>query len=151
MSVLEQWREWIDAFDTAVEDDNWSRLSPYLADDVVYRVTGAPFATHLRGRDAVLNGLERSVRNFDQRMDGRRWSPLAIVVDDTGYVRCNILSEYMRGGETVMAFQARGHWGFRDGKIDLMLDFYDPQHADVQAALQWIDAHGHDLDPRYSA
>lgn len=150
MSVLEQWRKWIDAFDTTVQDDNWERLSPYLTEDVVYRVTGAPFAAHLRGRDAVLKGLARSVRSFDRRMDGRRWSPLAIVADDTGYVRCNILSEYLRGGETVLAFQARGHWGFRDGRIDLMLDFYDPQHADVQAALQWIGEHGHDLDPRYS-
>lgn len=148
--VLGQWRAWVDAFEKTVKDDNWDRLTPMLSEEVEYRVMGAPFSAHLRGREAVVAGLAQSVRNFDHRMDGRRWSPLAIRVDETGYVRCHILSEYMRGGERVLAFQAEGHWGFRDGKIDLMLDFYDPQHLDVQEALGWIHEHGQDLDPRYA-
>lgn len=148
--VLSQWRAWIDAFEATVKDDQWDRLQPLLAEDVEYRVMGAPFAAHVRGRDAVLAGLAQSVRNFDRRMDGRRWTPLAIRVDEPGYLRCNILSEYKRGSDWVLAFQAEGHWGFRDGKVDLMLDFYDPQHVDVQQALGWIHEYGQDLDPRYA-
>ena len=147
--VLEQWRAWIDAFEATVKDDNWERLKPFLTEDVEYRVMGVPFSTHVRGRDAVVAGLAQSVRHFDRRMDDCRWSPLAIRVDEPGYLRCHILSEYKRGDDWVLAFQAEGHWGFRDGKIDLMLDFYDPQHIDVQEALAWIHEHGEGLDPRY--
>ncbi len=149
-AVYTAWSHWIAAFDQSVIDDQWDRLADYLSEDVVYRVTGAPFDCQLRGRDAVIAGFARSVRNFDRRFAQREWSPIGIRIDSSGYVRCHIHSAYHLADGQAIAFEATGHWGFRDGRIDLMLDFYDSGHYDVQQALAALQQMGDAFDPRYT-
>jgi hypothetical protein len=145
------WTAWITAFEQAVASDNWSGLGGFLTDDVVYRVNGAPFDCQLRGREAVVAGFARSVRGFDRHFAQRAWSPIGIRVYDTGYLTCRIHSAYHLDDAHRISFEATGHWGFRDDKIDLMLDFYDAQQRDVQMALGALAELGDRFDPRYTA
>lgn len=133
--VYAQWQSWVSAFDAAVSSDDWSSLGAFLTEDVVYRVSGAPFDCHVRGREAVVAAFARSVRRFDHQFQQRSWSPIGIRVYDSGYVTCRIHSAYQLDQTHGISFEATGHWGFRDGQIDLMLDFYDAGQYDIQMAL----------------
>jgi len=148
--VFPRWQAWIAAFDDAVARDDWSGLAEFLSEDVVYRVSGSPFDCHLRGRDAVIAGFARSVRGFDHRMQRRDWSPIGIRVYASGYLTCRIRSAYQLDDTQGISFEATGHWGFRSGRIDLMLDFYDDSQRDVQLALGALAALQGHVDPRYA-
>ena len=150
IDVFPRWQAWIAAFDDAVARDDWSGLAEFLTDDVVYRVSGSPFDCHLRGRDAVIAGFARSVRGFDHRMQRRDWSAIGIRVYPSGYVTCRIHSAYRLDDANAISFEATGHWGFRDGRIDLMLDFYDDSQRDVQLALGALTALQGHVDPHYA-
>jgi hypothetical protein len=93
--MVEHWRNWISAFDKAVDSDDWDSLRPLLADDASYTVSGAPFACHLAGADAVLAGFRRSIANFDRQFDQRWWFGVGVREfsrwpggRDAGLLRC---------------------------------------------------------------
>lgn len=148
--IYRHWQSWIAAFDAAVDSDEWSKLGRFITEDVVYRVSGAPFDCHIRGREAVVAAFARSVRGFDHRFQRRDWSPIGIKIYESGYVQCRIHSAYQLDDANRISFEATGHWGFRDGKIDLMLDFYEAQQYDVQMALGALADLGDQFDPRYA-
>lgn len=147
-AVHARWQTWIRAFDDAVARDDWSGLGAFLTDDVVYRVNGSPFDCVLRGRDAVIAGFARSVRGFDHRCLARHWTPIGIRVYPA-YLTCRIDSGYRIDPQTLLSFEATGHWGFRGERIDLMADFYDAAQHDVQVAFGALAALGDHVDPRY--
>ena len=148
-TVHSRWQAWIQAFDDAVARDDWSALGEFLTDDVVYRVNGGPFDCVLRGREAVIAGFARSVRGFDHRCLARHWTPIGIRVYPAGYVTCRIHSGYRIDTQSLLSFEATGHWGFRGDRIDLMVDFYDAAQHDVQQAFMALAALGEHVDPRY--
>lgn len=145
----QRWTQWTAAFEQAVARDDWHALGNHLTDDVIYRVMGAPFDCELRGRDAVVAGLAKSVRGFDHRFARRTWTPIGIRIFDSGYVTCRIHAGYHLDEATALHFEATGHWGFRGDRIALMLDFYDLGQRDVQQALATLATLGEAFDPRY--
>lgn len=149
--MLELWRDWIAAFDRACTTDDWSGLGERLSEDVVYVVAGVPYACELRGRDAVLAGFARSVRNFDRRFDSRSWSGVGIRLWTPNAVTGRARGYYTLVGKPDLTFSAQAQWIFRDGRISVMTDLYDPHEADTSAALAWLAEHGAGLDPSYAS
>lgn len=147
--MLDLWRDWIAAFDRACDTDDWSSLDRFVTDDVAYVVSGVPFACDLRGREAVLGGLRKSVRGFDRRFDRRGWRGIGVKAWPPNAVTCRAYGTYERAGTPTLTFSARAHWFFRDGRIGLMADIYDTTEADVAEALDWLARYGQDLDPSY--
>lgn len=147
--MIEQWQTWISAFDACCSDDDWQRLTPLLTEDVHYCVAGAPFGCRLQGRDAVIAGFARSIRNFDRKFDERRWFGVGIRSFPPDAVAGRAMGWYRRGTLPPLTFSADSQWVFRGDRICLMTDRYDMAEADVQAALGWLGEHGGDLDPSY--
>jgi hypothetical protein len=58
------------AFESAVEDDDWSRLEKYLAEDATYLNVGGPDPKS-EGREEVIKFLKEDVKNTDKRFDTR--------------------------------------------------------------------------------
>ena len=148
--MLDQWRAWIGAFDRACETDRWDELHDYLADDVTYIVAGVPFACELRGRDAVIAGFQRSVRNFDRKFDARRWDGVGVRALAPNAVTARAFGTYELAGKPTLTFAAHGAWFFRGETICLMTDIYDAAEADIVAAFGWLEAHGAGMDPGYA-
>lgn len=148
--MIERWRAWIAAFDACCDDDGWDRLAPFLAEGVRYTVSGTSFACALSGRDAVIAGFAKSVRGFDQRLDERHWFGVGVRVYSPHIVTARSTGVYRRGVLPPLHFSAQSQWQFRDTLIHTMSDVYDPEEADVAAALQWLADHGQDLDPSYA-
>jgi hypothetical protein len=147
--MLERWRAWIAAFDAAAEDDGWSRLEPFLADDVVYAVSGVPFACELRGRGAVIAGFAKSVRNFDRCFGERRWYGVGLRIREPGAITGRAMGVYRLGSLPELTFSAQSLWAFRGDRLSLMTDAYDSEEVDVLSALEWLGRHGEGLDPSY--
>ncbi|MGB7405631.1 MAG: nuclear transport factor 2 family protein [Pacificimonas sp.] len=148
--MLENWKNWIAAFDAAVEQDDWASLRPLLADDVIYTVSGVPFACHLVGIDAVLAGFRKSISNFDRHFDKRMWFGVGVREYAPDVVTGRAMGVYRLRDLPLLHFSAPSIWRFNHGKIAMMQDCYDLAEADVQAALAWLSEHAQDLDASYS-
>ncbi len=148
--MITQWQAWIAAFDQTVADDDWGRLASFLTEDVVYAVTGAPFACELRGRDAVIAGFAKSIANFDRKFDRRAWHAVGVREWHPNGITGRAMGRYRLRDLPELAFSAQSLWLFRGEQICLMTDVYDMAEADVQAALGWIGEHGAGMDASYA-
>lgn len=148
--MIDRWREWIAAFDRACDDDDWERLGPFLTDDVVYAVTGAPFACEIRGRDQVIAGFAKSVRNFDHRFDERRWYGVGIRSFAPSGITGRAVGWYRLGDAPPITFSALSLWHFRGDRLSLMTDVYDTTEHDVLLTLERLAELGVDVDPSYT-
>lgn len=147
--MIERWREWIAAFDEACEDDDWARLAPFLAEDVIYAVTGAPFSCEIRGRDEVIAGFAKSIRSFDRQFDERHWYGVGIRTFDPNGVRGRAFGWYRLGDEAPVTFSAESLWLFRGDRLSVMTDVYDTTEHDVLLTLERLAQLGLDGDPSY--
>jgi len=148
--MIQRWREWIAAFDAATADDDWARLGPFLTEDVIYAVTGAPFACELRGREAVIAGFEKSIRGFDRKFDERRWLGVGVRVWPPNAITARATGWYRLDSHAPITFAAKSLWLFRGDRLSLMTDIYDTSEADVQATLAALEAAGDGFDPSYA-
>lgn len=148
--MIEQWKNWIAAFDAAVESDDWGSLRPLIADDVTYTVSGVPFACNLVGVDAVLAGFQKSIANFDRHFDDRAWFGVGVREYAPDVVRARAMGVYRLGELPLLHFSAPSIWRFAGGKISMMQDCYDLAEGDVQAALGWLAEHAPQLDASYA-
>jgi ketosteroid isomerase-like protein len=147
--MVEHWRNWISAFDKAVDSDDWDSLRPLLADDASYTVSGAPFACHLAGADAVLAGFRRSIANFDRQFDQRWWFGVGVREFAPDVVSARAMGVYRLGDKPLLHFSAHSQWRFRDGQVAAMQDCYDVCEADAQAALAWLAQYAPHADASY--
>ena len=70
MGIIDTFESFAAEFEAAVEDDNWSRLEKYLAEDATYLNVGGP-DPKCEGRDAIIAFLRVDVANNDRRFDSR--------------------------------------------------------------------------------
>ena len=70
MSNVDPFESFAIAFEAAVEDDDWSRLKKYLAEDATDVNVGGP-DPKCEGREAILAYLQQDVANTDRRFDSR--------------------------------------------------------------------------------
>ena len=148
--MIDTWKRWISAFDQAAASGQWQGLRDFLSDDVTYTVSGVPFACHLDGPDAVLSGFARSIANFDNHFDERRWYGVGIREFMPGVVQGRAMGVYILGDLPPLFFSASSSWHFKDGKLFAMHDLYDTAEQDVLDALAWLEAHAPELDPSYA-
>lgn len=152
-STAARWAAWYAAFEACAHDDQWARLSDFLAEDAQYRVIGVPFAATVRGRAAIVAGFQRSFAQFDRKFDRRQHIVTETRFLEPGHVEVRIWGVYSKAGLPDLAFPSIGHLIFDGPRIALMIDLYDQALPQSEAALQWIATHGAalgGLDPSYA-
>lgn len=147
--MIEKWREWIAQFDAAVAADDFESLRSFLHDDVTYTVSGAPFACHLSGADAVLAGFRKSIHGFDRAFDERAWYGVGVRSFDPDTICARAMGVYRMGDKPLLHFSAPSVWQFHEGTIIRMHDCYDTAEHDVQRAFEWLAQYAPDLDASY--
>jgi hypothetical protein len=70
MDNIDIFKHFATAFESAVQDDDWSGLKKYLAKDATYINVGGPDPKS-EGRDEVISFLKKDVANTDKRFDTR--------------------------------------------------------------------------------
>ena len=75
MEIIDTFESFAADFEVTVEDNDWSRLEKYLAEDATYLNVGGP-DPKCEGRDAIIAFLKADVSNIDRRFDTRTLNAL---------------------------------------------------------------------------
>lgn len=149
--AIQVFMDYAAAFEATYGDDDWSRLAPFFSVDAGYAVRGGPMACKIRGREAILKGLKKSLDGFDRRFDER-----AIELTGGPYVSAGAAGQevsvdwlvtYRRGDSPPVGLPGRSVFTVADGRITAMRDEYDEQKLGPVAA--WLQQYGADLDGSY--
>jgi ketosteroid isomerase-like protein len=70
MGIIDTFESFAADFEAVVEDDDWTRLEKYFAEDATYLNVGGP-DPKCEGREAILAFLKADVANSDRRFDTR--------------------------------------------------------------------------------
>lgn len=70
MGIVDTFEHFAADFEAVIEDDDWSRLEKYLAEDATYVNIGGP-DPKCEGRDAIIAFLKADVSHTDRRFDTR--------------------------------------------------------------------------------
>ncbi len=71
MGIVERFNEYAATLERAYQDDDWSLLAPYFAEDATYRsYYGADL--EVTGRNGVLEQFRTDAESFDRKFDSRR-------------------------------------------------------------------------------
>ena len=95
MSIVDIFYSFAADFELAIQDDDWSRLEKYFADDATYLNVGGPDPKS-EGRKAILTYLKEDVARYDRRFDSRMLTPLT-----SPHVGGNRLTRRWRGTYTL--------------------------------------------------
>jgi hypothetical protein len=146
MDLLRRFGAYAADFEKTFEDDDWTRLVQYFAEDAVYTVAGAPFACEIRGRDAILRAIKKSLDGFDRRMDKREiGSGAAPEVEGRRITVCGSV-RYVKEGLEPISIRLSETAEFDDA--GLIVRLHDDYPEGQEAALAWIERHKQ-FDPSY--
>lgn len=151
MDVLKRFLTYYLAFEETYVDDDWTRLEPLFAPDVVYRVTGTgAYDCELHGRDAVFAGIRRFLDGFDRRCI-RRLETIDAPSADGDRVSLRGAAIYMRGESPELRLELTEVLDYRDGLIVAITDTYDQAWKDgpPPQVADWIEKYGSDLTLSY--
>ena len=143
--LYEAWKAWIRAFEDATASGDWDAAATHLTEDCAYVVAGGPYATEVRGRDAVIEGFRRSLAGFDAKFDRREWRAGKVRLHEPNAVTAVVTGTYEKAGAPPLRFGVDGQWFFRGEQVFLMTDLYDLGLADTADTLKWMVDHGADL------
>jgi hypothetical protein len=146
MDTLQRFGAYAADFEKTFQDDDWTRLEEYFAEDAVYTVEGAPFACEVRGRDAIFRAIKKSIDGFDRRMDKREISPGGAPEVEGRRVTVSGGVRYEKEGMEPISIHLSETAEFDEaGRIVRLHDVY-PESQDE--ALAWIERHKK-FDPSY--
>ena len=149
--AVQVFMDYAGAFEETYVDDDWSRLEPFFEEYVQYEVRGGPMACEIRGREAVLKGLKKSIDGLDRRCDERAIELVSgphVAPTAAGQeVSIDWVVSYRRGDSPLLSLPGRSVFTVADGRIAAMRDEYDETRLAPVAA--WLQQYGADLDGSY--
>lgn len=139
MSNIDIFNSFSAAFEAAMEDDNWSRLKEYLAEDATYLNVGGPSPKSV-GRDAVVSFLREDVTNTDKRFDSREL--IALTQPETNG---NCLSRkwrciYTLAGAPDLVIEGEARYLFENNLIKEIEE--EVTSESMQNFLAWMEKYG---------
>jgi hypothetical protein len=148
MGTLERFLAYAADFEKTLADDDWSRLTPYFADDAVYRVESDLFGCELEGPDAIFTGMKKSLDGFDRNFPTRDVAASGAPEVEGEELRVDWTVTYHREGLPDFVLPGRSLARIRDDRIVLLVDSYDPGlETELEA---WSEQNGLNLDPSYT-
>lgn len=147
MTLVQRYAAQRGAFEAAYHTGDWTPLGDFFHEDITYEVMNMPFHCVLRGRAAVLAGLERSVERFD-KLCVRTVGIDSAIRQEGNNVLVHSGLRFERDGAPSTSARLWEIATYRDGRIERLVDLYDvAARADFE---RWMAAWGAGLDPSYA-
>ena len=147
MDPLQRFAAYAADFEKTFEDDDWTRLEGYLAEDAVYTVEGTPFDCEVRGRDAIFRAIKKSIDGFDRRFEKREILPDGPPAVEGNRVTFSGSGRYEKEGVDALTIQLAETAELDEaGRIVSLKDVY-PEGQDEM--LRWLERHRAEFDPSY--
>lgn len=147
MGTLEHFLAYAADFEKTLVDDDWDRVTPYFAEDAIYRVESNLFGCELTGPSAICKGIQKSLNGFDRKFPGRDISVTSGPDVAGDELRLGWTVTYQKDGLPPFVLRGESFARLSDGKIALLVDSYDEQVA-IEAKA-WMQETGIQLDPSY--
>ena len=147
MSNVEIFESFADAFEAAIEDDDWSQLGKYLADDATYLNVGGP-DPKCEGREAIIAFLQADVTNTDRCFDSRTLVALTQPKAEGDHLSRHWRCTYTLAGASDLVVEGEARYRF-DG--DLIKEIEEEiTAASAQRLEDWMQKYGEKLTPSES-
>lgn len=147
MDPLQRFGAYAVDFEKTFEDDDWTRLEPYFAEDATYTVKGTPFDCAVEGRDAIFRAIQKSINGFDRRFDKRVIDPSGPPVVDGNQITFSGTGHYEKEGVDALTIELSETATLDEtGRIVSLEDVY-PEGQDEM--LRWLERNRAEFDPSY--
>ncbi len=139
MGIVDIFEAFAAAFEAAVDDDDWSRLAPYLAEDATYWNVGGP-DPQCKGRKAILAFLKTDVANNDRHFDTRTLVALAPPTAKGNRLSRRWRCTYTLAGARDLVIEGEARYRIED---DLIQEIEEEVTADTMQRLDaWMGEYG---------
>lgn len=139
MEIINIFEGFAAAFEAAVEDNDWSRLEKYLAEDATYLNVGGPDSKSV-GRESIIAFLKADVENTDRRFDARTLIALASPAVEKNRLSRPWRCTYALAGVPDLVVEGEARYLFKDGLIKQIEEEVDGD--DMQKVLEWMQKYG---------
>lgn len=139
MNNIDTFNGFAAAFEEAVEDDNWTRLEKYLADDATYLNVGGPDPKS-EGRDAVVAFLKTDVANTDRRFDKRTLTALSSPVTEGDSLSRQWRCTYSLSETPDLVVEGEARYLFENGLIKEIEE--EVTSDSMQKLGEWMEKYG---------
>ncbi len=139
MAMIDTFEGFATAFEAAVDDDNWSRLEKYLAEDATYLNVGGP-DPKCEGRDVIIAFLKADVSNTDRRFDTRHLVALGPPTTAEKRLFRQWRCTYTLAGVPDLVLEGEARYLFEDDLIKGIEEELTP--ASMQTLDDWMRLYG---------
>ena len=147
MDPLQRFAAYAADFEKTFADDDWTRLEHYFAEDATYTIKGTAFDCEIRGRDAILRAIKKSLDGFDRRFDKRTIVPGGAPMVDGNRVTFSGSGVYEKKGiDTLTIRLSETATIDEDGRIVSLQDVYPGGQHEMG---RWFQHYGAAFDPSY--
>ena len=139
MGIIERFESFAADFETAVEDDYWSRLEKYLAKDATYLNVDGP-DPKCRGRDAIIAFFKADVTNTDRRFDTRTVVPLTPPTTEGNRLTRQWRCTYTLAGAPDLVVEGEARYLFEEELIKVIEE--ELTAVSTQKLDEWMQNYG---------
>jgi hypothetical protein len=139
MGIIDIFEDFATDFETAVHDDNWSRLEKYLAEDASYLNVGGP-DRRCNGRVGILAYLKEDIANFDRRFNTRTLVVLTPPIADGNRLSRRWRCTYTLAGSPDLVVEGEARYLFEDDLIKEIEE--EPTVSSIQNVNEWMQKYG---------
>lgn len=147
MDTLQTFLAYAADFEKTFADDDWLRLTPYFAEDAVYRVESEVMGCELTGPAAIFKGMKKALDGFDRRLENRTIDVTDGPNVDGDEMTVSWAVTYTHSGLESLTLRGESLARAHEGKITLLVDRYTPE-MDGESRV-WMRDSGLGLDPSY--
>lgn len=126
MSNLPIFSEYAGAFEETLQDDDWTRLEKYFADNSSYLPGDGSEGT---GRDGALAAMKDSVDSLERKADGRELVGEPGVSEDGDRITLTFVIKYTKEGMEDFTLVGKEFIDYADRLIQRMEDVFDNSDA----------------------
>ena len=142
MSNIDIFNNFAAAFELAVEDDNWSRLEEYLAEDATYLNVGGPDPKS-EGCKNVVRFLKKDVANTDKKFDTRTLIAITETKAEGDRLSRSWRSTYTLEGAPNLVVEGEARYRFENNLIKEVEE--EATNESMQNLGKWMDRYGEKL------
>ena len=141
MTILERFNAYVEAFEVAYENDDFTVLEPFFTENAVYEtMADPPFGNRQEGRDAIFTFLKMSVASFDRRFEKREVNLLEGPEVRGNTVWIKWCANYESEGIPPLSIEGEETATFEGDRICRLEDCWPAEAG--KAVLEYMEAHG---------
>ena len=130
-------------FEMAIDDDDWTRLEKYFADDASYINVGAPDPKCI-GREAIIAYLKADVADYDRRFDSRSLVALTSPVVEGNRLSRKWRCIYSLTGVPDLVVEGEARYQFEGNLIKILEE--EVTSDSMQEISKWMQRYAEGLD-----